>query len=73
MTEQGYSGAMGKKWLYIASCIFGWFSVMIRASESRISAYKIKKHLLAGRASYESRIKTIIARPAVAVNKKARV
>lgn len=73
MTEQGYSGAMGEKLLHIASCFFGRFSGMIRASESRISAYKIKKHLLAGRASYESRIKTIIARPAVAVNKKARV
>lgn len=46
---------------------------MMKASESRISAYKIKKHLLAGRASYESRIKTIIARPPVAVNTKARV
>lgn len=45
---------------------------MMNASESRISAYKIKKHLLAGRASYESRITTIIARPPVAV-KKARV
>lgn len=63
MAEQGYSGAMGEKLLHIASCIFGWFSVMIRASlKSNIKLMKLKAPTMRV-GLLRSRIKTIVASP----------